>query len=114
MIVVNHDRRLGVDITVAMCCYLSPVSRSPDVTVVDMLQAGGRGSGWIINTGGTLSWSQWVCRRLAQTEPITDRPTISCPAPALLSGLTVPALSLVSRRNCELLRCCLIAGRSGE
>ena len=54
MIVVNHDCRLGVDI-VAMCCYLSPVSRSPDVTVVDMLQAGGRGSGWIINTGGTLS-----------------------------------------------------------
>ena len=99
MIVVDHDRHPGVDI-IAMCFYLSPVSPGlADVTVVDMLGRG-RGSGWIINTGGTLSWSQWVCRRLAQTELITDRPTISC---ARSGSAHSVSLSLRSRRNCVLL-----------
>ena len=86
VIVVNHDRRLGVD-TVAMCCYLSPVSRSPDVTVVDMLQAGGRGSGWIINTGGTLSPGHSGCvggwPRLSSS--LTD-PQLAVPRSGATSG----------------------------
>ena len=101
VIVVNHDRRLGVD-TVAMCCYLSPVSRSPDVTVVDMLQAGGRGSGWIINTGGTLSPGHSGCvggwPRLSSS--LTD-PQLAVPRSGSAHSVSLSLRS--SRRNCVLL-----------
>ena len=106
VIVVNHDRRLGVD-TVAMCCYLSPVSRSPDVTVVDMLQARGRGSGWIINTGGTLSPGHSGCvGGWPRLSPSLTDPQLAVPAQAPLSvSLSAPHAVIVCYSRLLLPNC---------
>ena len=84
-----------VSTLLSQCVAIYPpcVSRSPDVTVVDMLQAGGRGSGWIINTGGTLSPGHSGCvggwPRLSSS--LTDPQLGSAPLSAVrsLSSLAV-------------------------
>ena len=78
------------------CIFASPVPG--DVTVVDMCQ-GGRGSGWIINTGGTLSPGHSGCvggwPRLSPS--LTDPQLAEWAAAALWPSLPLSALS-----NCVL------------